>query len=279
MCGGFRRLLFFSLPPRGEGAPVLTLGRMRGQVSDWGRCTQRGFRSYLRAKSRPSGGGFLSQRWERNQWPRPPSLGTAGQFTLRIAGGRGRRALRVHRTAYPRTLLRGTPYCLILLDFRRTKSEWLSASPFGPLGPGLVENCNGCDFTTAPGFVEPTVLGLLTAGGPRASPTQSRKIFLKPVGEGLKVNRPKAERSHPGVCPLPPFSRNGPLSAVGAAISRPLPLPPGRWGPESAKTAAGVVPHLHLGRPSRWRLMLGCRARPPGRAACICGPAGVRPLR
>ena len=136
MCGGFRRLLFFSLPPRGEGAPVLTLGRMRGQVSDWGRCTQRGFRSYLRAKSRPSGGGFLSQRWERNQWPRPPSLGTAGQFTLRIAGGRGRRALRVHRTAYPRTLLRGTPYCLILLDFRRTKSEWLSASPFGPLGPG-----------------------------------------------------------------------------------------------------------------------------------------------
>ena len=163
--------------------------------------------------------------------------------------------------------------------FRRAKFEWHSAISFGPLGPGLVENCNGCDFTTAPGFVEPTVLGLLTAGGPRASPTQSRKIFLKPVGEGLKVNRPKAERSHPGVCPLPPFSRNGPLSAVGAAISRPQPLPPGRWGPEPVKTAAGAVPHLHLGRPSRRRLVLGCRARPPGRAACICGPAGVRPLR
>ena len=56
-------------------------------------------------------------------------------------------------------------------------------------------------------------------------------------------------------------------------------IPAGPLGPESVKTAAGAVPHLHLGRPSRRRLMLGCRARPPGRAACICGPAGVRPLR
>ena len=134
-------------------------------------------------------------------------------------------------------------------------------------------------FTDTPGFAELTPPVRILTGGPRASPTQFRKVFLRTVGEGLKVNRPKAERSHPGVCPLPPFSRNGPLSAVGAAISRPLPLPPGRWGPESVKTAAGAVPHLHLGRPSRWRLVLGCRARPPGCAACICGPAGVRPLR
>ena len=55
--------------------------------------------------------------------------------------------------------------------------------------------------------------------------------------------------------------------------------PAGRWGPESAKTAAGAVPHLHLGWSSRRRLVLGCRARPPGRATYICGPAGVRPLR
>ena len=41
----------------------------------------------------------------------------------------------------------------------------------------------------------------ILAGGPRASPTQFRKVFLRTVGEGLKVNRPKAERSHPGVCP------------------------------------------------------------------------------
>ena len=38
--------------------------------------------------SPPAGGEFLSQRWERNQWPRPPSLAPSGQFTLRIAGGR-----------------------------------------------------------------------------------------------------------------------------------------------------------------------------------------------
>ena len=31
---------------------------------------------------------------------------------------------------------RGTPYCLMLLDFRRAKSEWLSAVQSGPLGPG-----------------------------------------------------------------------------------------------------------------------------------------------
>ena len=37
-------------------------------------------------------GEFLSQRWDRNQ---------------RIAGGRGRRALRAHRTAYPRSPLTG----------------------------------------------------------------------------------------------------------------------------------------------------------------------------
>ena len=40
-----------------------------------------------------------------------------------------------------------------------------------------------------------------TAGASRGPPAQTRKVSLKPVGEGLKVNRPKAERSHPGVCP------------------------------------------------------------------------------
>ncbi len=33
-------------------------------------------------------GGFLSERSERNRWPRPPSLAPLGQFTLRIAGGK-----------------------------------------------------------------------------------------------------------------------------------------------------------------------------------------------
>ena len=65
----------------------------------------------------------------------------------------------------------------------------------------------------------------IPAGGPRASPTQSRKSFLRTVGEGLKVNRPKAERSHPGVCSsrepdsVRPLRKEGTasVSAVGAA--------------------------------------------------------------
>ena len=57
----------------------------------------------------------------------------------------------------------------------------------------------------------------ILAGGPRASPTQTRKFFLKPVGEGLKVNRPKAERSHPGVCPRRPYLVLAP--SVGRAVS------------------------------------------------------------
>ena len=43
---------------------------------------------YIEGGFRRPGGEFLSQRWERNQWPRPPSLAPSGQFTLRIAGGR-----------------------------------------------------------------------------------------------------------------------------------------------------------------------------------------------
>ena len=50
------------------------------------------FRSSQGDISPPAGGEFLSQRWERNQ---------------RIAGGRGRRALRAHRTAYPRSPITG----------------------------------------------------------------------------------------------------------------------------------------------------------------------------
>ena len=50
-------------------------------------------------------------------------------------------------------------------------------------------------------------------------------------------------------------------------------------GPGCSKIAAAALPQLRLALPSRWRLVLGCRARPPGRAVYICGPASVRPLR
>ena len=68
-----------------------------------------------------------------------------------------------------------------------------------------------CGSTTAPGFAKQTVPGPLTAGGPRASPTQTRKFSLKPVGEGLA---PPAGQSGTG-----PYEKNAsaPLFVVGAA--------------------------------------------------------------
>ena len=85
-------------------------------------------------------------------------------------------------------------------------------------GPWVCKNCRRCGSISAPGFAVPTLLGPLTAGGPRASPTQFRKVLLRTVGEGLKVNRPKAERSHPGVCP---YENNtaATRSAVGATLA------------------------------------------------------------
>ena len=71
----------------------------------------------------------------------------------------------------------------------------------GPQGPCVRKICFWCGPAFAPEFAEPTLPLRILAGAPRGSPTQKRKAFLKPVGEGLKVNRPKAERSHPGVCP------------------------------------------------------------------------------
>ena len=45
------------------------------------------------------------------------------------------------------------------------------------------------------------------------------------------------------------------------------------------KIIVSAVLQLRLNLPSRRRLVLSRRARPPGRAAYICGPASVRPLR
>ena len=67
-------------------------------------------------------------------------------------------------------------------------------------------------------------------------------------------------------------------------------FPPGHWalvfpklqlvrGPGFPKITVGAVLQLRLALPNRRRLVLGCRARPPGRAAYICGPASVRSLR
>ena len=86
-------------------------------------------------------------------------------------------------------------------------------------GPWVCKNCRRCGFASAPGFAEPTEPVRIPAGGPKASPTQTRKVLLRLVGEGLKVNRPKAERSHPGVCP----------SCPGPLVKGRLPLSGGRF--------------------------------------------------
>ena len=72
--------------------------------------------------------------------------------------------------------------------------------------------------------------GAILAGAPRGSPTQTRKLFLKPVGEddspyqGEMAQRARGDRE----LPLPPSFGSAPLSAAGAAISRPQAFP---WGP------------------------------------------------
>ena len=54
---------------------------------------------------------------------------------------------------------------------------------------------------------------------------------------------------------------------------------PGHWALVWRKISAGAVSHQRLTFPSRRRLVLSRRARPPGRAAYICGPASVWLLR
>ena len=87
-----------------------------------------------------------------------------------------------------------------MVPARKIRSACLRFLP-APLGAWVVQICCWCSFRTAPEYAEPTLPVRILTGGPRASPTQFRKVFLRTAGEGLKVNRPKAERSHPGVCP------------------------------------------------------------------------------
>ena len=136
--------------------------------------------------------------------------------------------------------------------FRRAKSEWLSAVQSGPLGPGIpkIETnavpvlrlalpsrwrlvlgrrarppgraafgwLKKCRRGDTPG--RPAPMG--SAGGPRASPTQFRKTFLKPVGEGLAP--PDVPRYGGPVWDRPlQKDRNASTFSVGAGVlTRPL---------------------------------------------------------
>ena len=96
----------------------------------------------------------------------------------------------------------------------------------GPQGPCVRKICFWCGPASAPEFAEPTLPVRILAGGPRASPTQIRECSSYFVGEGLKVNRPKAERSHPGVCP----SRRSPEWSVARRRGGPIWPPADRSG-------------------------------------------------
>ena len=90
-------------------------------------------------------------------------------------------------------------------------------------------------------------------------------VSVENVGEGLKVNRPKAERSHPGVCPSRRIPGSSPYLA-GRSGTGPYETPPvkrRRGGPMWPPVPCGGCD--------------ACRARPPGRAGPRHGRAGRCP--
>ena len=91
------------------------------------------------------------------------------------------------------------------------------AIPFGPLGPGLPKIT--VDATPFPRLGLPSKRSRSVFW--RFLYPNSERVSLKPVGEGLKVNRPKAERSHPGVCPSRGPVWDRPLRKERTAINRP----------------------------------------------------------
>ena len=77
----------------------------------------------------------------------------------------------------PSPPLRGTRTCWILQHFQRTKSEWLVSIPAGPLGPGRMENCGGCNSTAAPSLAEQVIAGPSSSGRSGTGPYERRDSF------------------------------------------------------------------------------------------------------
>ena len=160
--------------------------------------------------SPPAGGEFLSQRWERNQWPRPPSLAPSGQFTLRIAGDAAD-GLRLRfapprsigpppyplcryatsppdRESRPRTPVTGvTPWSRQNPSGAQNLSDDLN--PRRATGPWVCKNCSCCGSTTAPGFAEPTCL------------VQNMGYLIRPLRGHLPL-KGKAFKWHPPAFPF-----------------------------------------------------------------------------
>ena len=77
----------------------------------------------------------------------------------------------------PRSPITGTRTCWILQHFRRAKSEWLVSIPAGPLGPGRMENCVGCNSTAAPSLAEQVIAGPSSSGRSGTGPYERRDSF------------------------------------------------------------------------------------------------------
>ena len=83
----------------------------------------------------------------------------------------------------------GTRTCWILQHFRRAKSEWLVSIPAGPLGPGRMENCGGCNSTAAPSLAEHVIAGPSSAGRSGTGPYEMAGGFYV-RRRGGSVTRP-----------------------------------------------------------------------------------------
>ena len=83
----------------------------------------------------------------------------------------------VHIRLTPGPPLRGTRTCWILQHFRRAKSERLVSIPAGPLGPGWMENCGGCNSTAAPSLAEQVIAGPSSSGRSGTGPYERRNSF------------------------------------------------------------------------------------------------------
>ena len=130
-------------------------------------------------------GEFLSQRWERNQWPRPPSLAPSGQFTLRIAGGR-------------------VPVEFCRISGMQNLSDTLNSRR--ATGPWVCKNCIRCGPSSAPGFAEQVIVGLLSACRPVSGPYEKEgPASRSAVGAGVLIR--------------PPDFKQGSYKAVGATLA------------------------------------------------------------
>ena len=139
---------------------------------------------------------LLSARTESNQWPRPPSLAPSGQFTLRIAGGR-------------------VPVEFCRISGMQNLSDTLNSRR--ATGPWVCKNCIRCGPSSAPGFAEQVIVGLLSACRPVSGPYEKEGTASRfAVGAGP---RPTCPRDSIPCRARPPgrAARACHVSAVGAA--------------------------------------------------------------